>query len=54
MEYQAGDQSLLDDPKRLLLDMAQEYSGVELLRLINFQRRNHVLAAGVGDCLNCG
>jgi transcriptional regulator with GAF, ATPase, and Fis domain len=34
MEDQAGDESLLYDPKRLLLGMAQEYSGVELLQMI--------------------
>jgi transcriptional regulator with GAF, ATPase, and Fis domain len=34
MANQGGDESLIDDPKRLLLDMAQEYSGAELLRLI--------------------
>jgi transcriptional regulator with GAF, ATPase, and Fis domain len=34
MENRADDKSLLNDPKRLLLDMAQEYSGAELLQLI--------------------
>ena len=34
MENRADDESLLNDPKRLLLDMAQEYSGAELLQMI--------------------
>jgi hypothetical protein len=61
MENQADDQSLLDDPKRSLLDMAQEYSGVELLRLIvmRLSRLPRVaiarvwLAQPTADCSYC-
>jgi hypothetical protein len=34
MEDHAGEDFRLDDPKRLLLDMARQYSRDELLRLI--------------------